>query len=151
MWEPWAWCIFRAGKLVENRPWKLPLGAIVIQAAKRYDESGARYLRQVMGIAVPEARELVMGALVGVVRVVGHTRESGSPWAQPDCWHNLLADPQEFPRRIPWRGRQGVFWVPICETCGAVPETMLLTMPEAERAGWVYAARQWRCQACGAV
>jgi hypothetical protein len=35
-----------------------------------------------------------------------------SPWAEPDCWHWTLADPQPLAEPIPMRGRQRLWRLP---------------------------------------
>lgn len=77
LWQPYAWCVARGGKDLENRP-RLPPKALVgrrlaIAAAARvapaYEVATAAAIEARTGVVVPPASELVRSALVAVVTV----------------------------------------------------------------------------------
>lgn len=89
--QPWAWAIIHGGKDVENR--SAPalnymnlsnVDRIAIHAAKgmtreEYEEAEA-FMSQRFGLAVPPARELLRGGIIGSVAVTGIVKYSASPW-----------------------------------------------------------------------
>ena len=92
--QPWAWAIIHAGKDVENRDWRRPnpglnfRGRVCIHASRGITQNEYLLARKgiedlpVLTADVPEARELVRGAIIGTVDVVGIVRkgEFDSPW-----------------------------------------------------------------------
>lgn len=127
--QPWAWLIMAGLKRAENRPWSTGYrGPLAIHAGAR---AGAEKLGltaeiarlRAAGYPVPDADELVYGAIVGVVdlvdvvpfqpdqpRLPGCEQEdlAADPLAMgPFCW--VLADPRPLPQPIPCRGQQGLW------------------------------------------
>ena len=47
--------------------------------------------------------------LIGSVELVDCVCDYDSPWALPNCWHWVLANPVQFKRPIPMRGRLSLF------------------------------------------
>ena len=112
--QPWAWCIMRAGKRIENRTWYPPADLIgqriAIHAGKREDISASIALRSV-------PRVLSLGAFVGTARLVAVIRRIEDVrsdqlfwWAGPVGW--LLDEVRELPRPLSCRGAQGLWTVP---------------------------------------
>lgn len=107
--QPWAWALLSGGKDVENRMWYTNhRGFLAIHAGASMDPNWETVMPS--GIVVPEP--LPHSAIVGIVEVVDCIRNSGSKWAQPGCWHWLLA---ANPRRIkpyPTPGQLGLWDAP---------------------------------------
>ena len=112
--QPWAWAIIHAGKDVENRSWPTEYrGPLAIHAATKLWRGGGVQIRVLAGLNVPADDELIRGAVIGIVDVVGCIRNSHSQWAFGDQWHWELANPRALPESIPLRGQPGLFHVQI--------------------------------------
>jgi len=110
--QPWARLIVIGEKLVENRGWATSYrGPLVIHAGKSWDQAGAFYLREHMGVHVPSKADHVFGALVGMVEQVGCVSKHPSPFAFGPNIH-VYEDPREFPKPIPAKGSLGFWHVP---------------------------------------
>jgi hypothetical protein len=105
--QPWAHRILCEGKDVENRTWPIPLKyrgrRVLIHAGLRPDMAERKRC------AFPDA-ELPLGGIVGVVTLRGCVQDSLSPWAEPGCFHWLLADARPL-RFFPCKGFLGFFTV----------------------------------------
>lgn len=126
--QPWASCIARGWKLVENRSWRPPSSVmgreLAIHATRRpaevVDEVEARdLLARYHGVALPRSVRYVHGALVAVVRVVAVVTPDGKGcprelrhWHVPGQYGWLLADVRRLQRPLEVRGQQGVWPVP---------------------------------------
>ncbi len=117
--QPWAWAIIHAGKDIENRSWNGAnpglkfRGTVCIHASTgmtrdEFDDA----IESIDGAAtnvdrLPQAREMVRGAIIGVVDVVDVVRKSSSPW-----WCGpvglVLANPRAI-EPIPSKGQLGFF------------------------------------------
>lgn len=125
--QPWVWAIFHGGKDIENRGWRYPnpglefRGPVCIHASsgmtREEFDSAMEFIDEATGGPpagpgrLPQARELVRGAIVGVVDVVDVVRKSSSPW-----WMGpvglVLANPRAVDP-IPCKGQLGFFrWGP---------------------------------------
>lgn len=91
--QPWAWAIFHAGKDIENRDWPTKLrGKIAVHAAKgmkrdEYDSAVEFILNANPAMKrgdVPKFDEMVLGAIVGTVKITDCVKESDSPWFMGD-------------------------------------------------------------------
>ena len=90
LWQPWAWCIARGAKRVENREWPPPESLVgrrfAIHAGHHYDAKGAATLverRSALRLGPdepPPEQEIVRGAMVAVVTLSGavHVRRGGA-------------------------------------------------------------------------
>lgn len=91
--QPWAWAIIHAGKDIENRGWKHPnpglnfRGPVCIHASSglgrdEFDDAieSIEFMAGPDVRQLPQARELVRGAIIGVADVVNIVRKSASPW-----------------------------------------------------------------------
>lgn len=119
--QPWAWCILRAGKRVENRTWPTAhRGPVLIHAGLSLEWLGTagRELGE-RGMREPARRDMVFGAIVGTARIVACCERLDALDRFPDqrlwisgpyCW--VLEDVREFARPIRYRGAQGLFEVP---------------------------------------
>lgn len=99
-------------KDVANRP-KLTKyrGTLLIQASAKVDRAAyAEYVAE--GIQLPPAEELVIGAIIGSVRVTGCVRNSRSRWAMPGYWHWLTAQPRPADPVIPIKGQLSMYPAP---------------------------------------
>lgn len=108
--QPWAWAIIHAGKDVENRsqPTK-HRGELYIHAGLVLERQSVEIVERLSGLQVPDG--VVRGAIIGKIRLVDVVRDSRSPWAEPDQFHWVLADPQPM-EPIPAKGRLGLWNLP---------------------------------------
>ncbi len=121
--QPWAWAIIYAGKDIENRSaaaiqkGRMICKRIAIHASKGMTrdeyEDGRNYIADVLfrkgiGGSVPRPEELVRGALIGSVSVVGIVKQSDSLW-----WMGprglVLQDPCAWTHPHPCVGDLGYF------------------------------------------
>lgn len=121
VYEPWVWCMFhlppRERKDVENRGWMprpdhlAPGQLLVIQAAKT--QAGFEETRDLIerrqDVQVPPKERLVFGALIGVVRFLGATRNAASRWAVPGQCHWRLGEARRLQAPVAYRGEQRLF------------------------------------------
>jgi hypothetical protein len=133
--QPWAWAIFALGKIVENRTWEPPRSVIgrdiAIQAGKTAPERADwEAMWKASGRPAPwEApmQPLALGAVLGVVRVLGLVRDDHvhrqplsramwveaetSPWREvaPHVIGWVLGAPRLLHEPIPVRGFQGLW------------------------------------------
>lgn len=133
--QPWAWAIIHAGKNIENRSWQGSnpgikfRGPVCIHASTgmtrdEFDDAieDIDYASNVDRL--PQARELVRGAIIGVVDVVDVIRKSDSRW-----WCGplglVLANARAIDP-IPCKGQLGFFeW----RQGGAIAEPMQWMLP----------------------
>lgn len=102
--QPWAWAIIHADKNVENRTWKTSYrGRLLIHAGRKVDPAGIEFLQRA-GIEIPP-EALEGGDIIGSVQLTDCVTGSTSPWAMPDCWHWLLADPTPATSPIAHQGQ----------------------------------------------
>lgn len=102
--NPWAWLIIHGGKDIENRTWKTNFrGRVLIHVAQWPDEYAGAFLNKIYGaldhntrrfLRSPKSTQLRFGQIIGSVEIVDCVRDHSSVWAQPDCWHWVLRDPQ---------------------------------------------------------
>jgi hypothetical protein len=117
--QPWAYCIVRGLKDIENRTWATRYrGRLYIMAsAHRATKADIQYAA---GLALTKAQhipsrahEYEQGGIVGHVRLVDCVRRDSSVWCQNQdgnyCW--ILRDQTVIPF-IPMKGRLGIFTVP---------------------------------------
>ncbi len=99
-------------KDVENRSRPTSYrGTLLIQASATIDQDAyADYIAE--GIELPPADQLVTGAIIGSVQVIGCVRDSRSRWAIPGYWHWLTGAPQIADPVIPIKGQLSMFAAP---------------------------------------
>lgn len=140
--QPWAWAIVHGGKDVENRPASLgPYRGPVIITASAPKSGDLAYVEG--ALASPHADweasrdlhnqwagQLHQGVALGVVDLVSvhHDSDHGrgelhrcSPWAMPDQWHLVLANPRPLVQPIPVKGSLSL-WKPEAELRAAIRE-----------------------------
>lgn len=105
--QPWASLIVAGIKDVENRTWTTQAPRrVAVHAAKQWDRAWADSpAADVIAAFIAEHEPLPTGAIIGSVTVADVVRDNPSPWAEPDCWHWTLAEPEVFAKPIPMRGR----------------------------------------------
>jgi hypothetical protein len=107
--QPRAWAIIHAGKDIENRSWtnKHVTGTIAVHAGSGLDPLN----KLPRGAKRPQADELVHGAIIGVVDVVGVVAGHRSKWFRgPLGWK--LHNPRPLTKPIPCTGKLGLWRVP---------------------------------------
>ncbi|NKR94313.1 ASCH domain-containing protein [Rhodococcus hoagii] len=107
--QPWAALIMAGIKDVENRAWATNhRGELLIHAGKAYDASAdLSALPDTPGDDLMAAA----GVIVGTVQLLDCVQGHPSEWAEPDCWHWVLAEPRLYDVPVPHRGSLGL-WVP---------------------------------------
>lgn len=115
VWQPWAWLLVNGPKTVENRTWAAPRGyrgPLLIHAAQREDaEAMLDFMRQRVSDDLPMP-EMPRGAIVGVVDLVGCTKErSDFDWHEKGKVGWYVENARPFEKAIPWKGKQGMFKV----------------------------------------
>jgi hypothetical protein len=107
--QPWAWAIIHAGKDIENRSWtnKHATGTIAVHAGSGLDPLD----KLPRGAKKPRPDELIHGAIIGVVDVVGVVNGHRSKWfSGPLGW--VLRNPRPLRQPIPCTGRLGLCRLP---------------------------------------
>ena len=105
--QPWASLIIHGEKDVENRTWTTRYrGLLAIHAGHRFDRNLQPWQRS--SVAAVDA--FPRGAIIGVVELMDIVRDSSSRWAEPTCYHWVLANPRAI-EPVPVRGRLGL-WTP---------------------------------------
>ncbi len=114
--QPWAWAIIHGGKDIENRTagsiraGGMGPGPVAIHAAtgmRRAEYEWAVWRLQRDGVRLPLPADLVRGAVIGRVDVVGIVEESESPWFGGPCGL-VLANPMAV-EPVPGKGALGYF------------------------------------------
>ncbi len=133
--RPWGSLIFgiRTGdaygkefyyrKDVENRTWtlwryfkpeELPV-RVCIHVSLKDDNEAIKCLLDggmpVILVLSLYSSQFVTGAIIGEVDITDCVRGSISPWATPDMYHFILANPTLYKNPIPYKGRSGFFEV----------------------------------------
>lgn len=122
--QPWAWQIINQKKDVENRTRNIAgkyRGPVAIHAALKPDKDALFRLPRRAPEWVTAPRLFDYGVFLGVVDLVdvhhcynAETNFEGcSPWAEPDAWHLVLANPRPIPLQdqFTYRGALGL-WTP---------------------------------------
>lgn len=123
--QPWAGCIARGEKPVENRTWATRhRGPLAIHAGRRVDDDAfgdIRVQRALCGRAGPGCWDAGIvtdpswtrrGVIVAVAELVDcHAAWRGccQPWGDPGAFHWVLERVRRLARPVPVRGRLGVF------------------------------------------
>jgi hypothetical protein len=126
--QPWAWGIIYAGKPVENRSWRAwkkdwqfraRVAILASQGMTRAEYEQGRDFMASLGVTCPAPADLVRGAIIGHVNIVGNVWKHESPWFfGPGAL--VLEDPIALDEPVPVDGRLDIFeWKraarPICE------------------------------------
>lgn len=127
LWQPWASLWLTDSKTIETRGWYTDVrGPVLVHAAKRIERDVEPELEAICNreFGPHWRRELPLGALIGrvslescvatsalVERISTRERACGNYEAGRLGWVRARSV-VEFVRPIPYRGRQGFFWVP---------------------------------------
>lgn len=142
--QPWAWAIIFAGKDIENRSWSCYSanrrfrGRCAIHASAgmtRYEYTEAAEFMASLGITCPPPADLVRGAIIGTVDVIGSvtrvSRQTSSKWFV-GSFGLVLREPEPLAEPIPVSGQLSFFeWKPT--EGGAVAEPMKWMLPKADK------------------
>lgn len=105
--QPWAWAILHAGKDIENRSWSTTYrGELAVHATQL--DLGWSFP---VGVKHPPERDMVLGAIVGLVEMVDVIRCSSSPWFTGP-YGFLLRNPRALARPIICPGNSGIWDLP---------------------------------------
>ena len=87
----WASLITCGEKDVENRTWTTRYrGVLAVHAGYRFDQD----LQPWQGRIVARIDDFPQGAIIGVAELMEVVRDSSSRWAEPTCYHWVLANPR---------------------------------------------------------
>jgi hypothetical protein len=103
--QPWAWAILHAGKDIENRSWSTPYRGELAVHATQIDSGWSFPVKH------PSERDLILGAVVGLVEIVDVTRRSSSPWFTGP-YGFVLRNPRALARPIPCPGNLDIWDLP---------------------------------------
>jgi hypothetical protein len=125
--RPWSWAILYAGKLVENRSWSTAYrGQLLNHQGQGADRDSALWFPPLaQAIAGDQDNPLIwMGGvfLGGFTLIDCHHAEPGCctpPWAMPEQWHWILADPWALATPVAARGALQL-WIPGPDLLAAV-------------------------------
>lgn len=102
--QPHADKIIYRGKDIENRTWRTKFrGTVAIHAGMKFDEYA--------GLSDKEKKQLVRGAIVGVVDVVDCVDKHKSKWFNGPIGF-VLKNPRPLKKPIPCKGKLGFWNVP---------------------------------------
>jgi hypothetical protein len=106
--QPWAWAIIFGGKDIENRSWLTHYrGLLAIHAGLAYLSDAA----MPRGVRTPERKDLVFGAVIGVVDLHDVVEKSRSRWFADGGYGFVLRDPRPLAKPVRCSGRLGL-WTP---------------------------------------
>lgn len=105
--QPWAWAILCAGKDIENRsmPYRYR-GRLLIHASRQDDPDGARIIKRLTGMDVPQ--DLPRGAVIGEVELIDVIDDSDSIWFSGP-YGLVLQKPKIYKKPITARGQLGLW------------------------------------------
>ena len=115
--RPWGWAIVYAGKPVENRTWSTRYrGPLFIHQGKGRDRDARSFAPMAAaGAVVDTTYEDAAGVILGWAQLVDcHQQAPGcceTPWAMPEQWHWVLADPRPLIAPVEAKGALGL-WRP---------------------------------------
>lgn len=109
--QPFASLILSGAKDVECRTWPTSYrGPLLIHASQRPNPDAPAFL-SALGVEAPARQQA--GMILGTVTLTDVITDSASPWAEPDNYHWLLANPRLWAESVPARGRLGLWeWTP---------------------------------------
>lgn len=111
--QPWADLIVDGVKDVENRRWATAFrGAVLIHAAKTVETGDVARVRRDLGLAPGEEYCPVTGAILGMTRIVACVSRHPSRFFSGP-YGFVLEGSVRFENPIPYRGRLGIFPVPV--------------------------------------
>ena len=111
--QPWAWLIIQGYKNIENRSQRchkrgtIALHASTTNTRNEYAAALALIADRGLDILLPPIDDLVTGAIVGLVDIVGCVTESDSPWFTGE--YGWVLDNPRSGIPVPQKGQQGFF------------------------------------------
>lgn len=115
--QPFAWAIANGHVDIDDRSWSTSYrGPLAIHASKKFHMGYYLYLKDVLGLDIPEPSDLGYGGVVAIVNLVD-CLEPGAPTTVPPhrrahggglCYGLVLTDVQKV-ELIPAKGRQRLF------------------------------------------
>ena len=121
--QPFAHLILHGGKDVENRTWRTYYrGPLLIHAGLEWWRGqyppmpwNGDFAWQFGDQVVACPQDAPRGGILGLVYLRGCVQGYDSEWAEhdPEIWHWLLGNPVVFAKPIAYKGRQGLFDVPL--------------------------------------
>lgn len=103
--QPFADNIIFHGKDIENRTWRTKFrGTVAIHAGMKFHDYA--------DLSDEEKKEMVRGAIVGVVDVVDCVDKHKSKWFQKGFYGFVLKNPRPLKKPIPCKGMLGFWKVP---------------------------------------
>lgn len=104
--QPWAYRILHRGKDIENRSWETKYrGWIMVHAGQALDKDA---IGDIHSRPSEDEALLPRGAILGIVKIAGVTRDDPSPWFIGPVGL-ILQHPFRLPSPIPCKGRLGLF------------------------------------------
>ena len=120
--QPYAWMLANGYLDIDDRSWSTPYrGLLAIHASKAFSAYYYAYVRDGLGIRIPEQAELGYGVILGQARLV-HMIQPGEMTAVPyarrayggeRCFGWQFEAVERFEQPVPCRGQQGLFDVDI--------------------------------------
>lgn len=106
--QPWAWCIFNAGKDIVNRSWATSYrGEIYIHASTKFDWGS--YTNTFLDYNIPQNLMVFeQGGIVGLVSLNACIKNSNSNWADKNCWNWVVKNPVARVFK-PCKGQHNIF------------------------------------------
>ncbi len=119
VYQPWADLIVRGIKDIENRSWPTRFrGRILIHASKKIDGDNVKKYRRDLGLDSIDGYEPHTMAIVGIAEIVGCVKAHRSRFFLGP-YGFVLKNVGRFRKPIRYRGRQGIFRVPLSRLCGS--------------------------------
>jgi len=122
VWQPWAECIARGAKPIENRTRPFGhRGPLAIHAGRRRDPHAERHPLVRAALAGQPAHTLPGGVVLAVAELVDCHPDRGCcrPWGEPGTYHLVLAHVRRLPRPIPARGERGLWQIDLADPADA--------------------------------
>ena len=127
--QPFAWAIANGHIDIDDRSWSTRYrGPLAIHASKRFHPGYYFYLRDVLGLDIPEPEKLEYGGVVAIAELTD-CLEPGTPTAVPvhrrahgggHCYGLVLENIRKV-AFYPCKGKQGLFDMPLPELAAPAP------------------------------
>jgi hypothetical protein len=124
IWQPWAECIARGTKRIENRTRPFHYrGPLAIHAGRRLDRYAELHPLVRATIGDEPIHALPGGVVLAVAELVDCHADAGCcrPWGEPGVYHLVLARIRRLPRPIRARGERGLWDISLGRLVGAAP------------------------------
>jgi hypothetical protein len=118
--QPWAYLIVNGHKDIENRTWSTAYrGPILIQSSKTYGSvmelsDNCLWIEKYARPRLTLPQNFTLGIIEGIVTLSDIKRDVRSFWADPDCYHWLLANPIPLDlESVSIKGKLGLWDLPL--------------------------------------